>query len=385
MTANTSPSTPPSTPSPPPSAGPLAGIRIVLMGGIGPGPFAAMLLADLGADVLRIDRPEDSGRPGGPLGRNQRSVALDLKSAAGTATALELLDKADALIEGFRPGVMERLGLGPDVVLARNPRLAYGRMTGWGQTGPLSQAAGHDLNYIALSGALHALGTADAPIVPLNLVGDFGGGSLYLAMGLLAALLQARSSGRGQVVDCAMTEGSASLMSLFYALRAAGRWGERGSNLLDGAAPFYNPFRCADGRWVAVGAIEPAFYALLRSKLGLADDPAFDAQNDRTQWPALKQRMAQIFATRSRDEWCALLEGSDACFAPVLDMDEAPLHPHNAARGSFVQVAGAWQPAPAPRFSDTPSPMPRAAGPLGADTASALRDWGIPMSGEVQA
>ncbi len=365
------------------SVGPLAGMRVVLVGGIGPGPFAAMLMADLGADVLRIDRPEEAGRPAGPLARNQRSVALDLKSPDGVAGALALIAKADALIEGFRPGVMERLGLGPEVALKHNPRLAYGRMTGWGQTGPLATVAGHDINYVALSGALHAIGSAEAPAIPLNLVGDFGGGSLFLVMGLLAAIVHARDQGHGQVVDCAMTEGSAMLMSLFYALRAGGRWGERGHNLLDGGAPFYNPFRCADGRFVAVGAIEAPFYALLRRKLGLEADPAFDAQNERMHWPALKQRMAEVFAQRTRAQWCELLEGTDACFAPVLDMDEAPLHPHNQARGSFVKSGEGWQPAPAPRFSLTPNAAPRPAPAMGADTAAALQDWGVPA--ELQA
>jgi alpha-methylacyl-CoA racemase len=359
------------------ATGPLAGTRIVLAGGIGPGPFAAMLLGDLGADVVKIDRPQDAGRVPTVLARSQRSVTLDLKTPEGLDTALALLDKADALIEGFRPGVMERLGLGPDAVLARNPRLAYGRMTGWGQQGPLSQAAGHDINYIALSGALHAIGSSDSPAVPLNLVGDFGGGALFMSLGLLAGILQARASGRGQVVDCAMTEGSAVLMSMFYALRGAGRWGERGSNLLDGGAHFYNVFRCADGKFVAVGAIEPAFYALLRAKLGLDLDAAFDAQDDRARWPDLKARMAETIARRTRQEWSTLMEGSDACFAPVLDLDEAPLHPHNAARGSFLRTGHGWEPAPAPRFSATPNPTPRPPAAIGAHTADVLAQWGV--------
>jgi alpha-methylacyl-CoA racemase len=365
------------SPISPQGAGPLAGTRIVLAGGIGPGPFAAMLLGDLGADVLKIDRPQDAGRVPTVLARNQRSVTLDLKTPAGIGTALALIGKADALIEGFRPGVMERLGLGPEAALARNPRLAYGRMTGWGQHGPLAQAAGHDINYIALSGALHAIGDTDAPAVPLNLVGDFGGGALFMAMGLLAAILQARASGRGQVVDCAMTEGSAVLMSMFYALHGAGRWSARGTNLLDGGAPFYGVFRCADGKWVAVGAIEPAFYALLRDKLGLAADGDFDAQHDRKRWPSLKARIAEVVATRTRAQWCELLEGTDACFAPVLDFDEAPLHPHNDARGSFLRTGHGWEPAPAPRFSATPNPAPRAPVAIGADTEQVLADWGV--------
>ena len=358
--------------------GPLAGTRIVLAGGIGPGPFTAMLLGDLGADVLKIDRPQDAGRVPTVLARNQRSVTLDLKTPEGIETALALIGRADALSEGFRPGVMERLGLGPEAALARNPRLAYGRMTGWGQHGPLAQAAGHDINYIALSGALHAIGSADAPAVPLNLVGDFGGGALFMAMGLLAAILQARAGGRGQVVDCAMTEGSAVLMSMFYALHGAGRWGARGTNLLDGGAPFYGAFRCADGKWVAVGAIEPAFYALLREKLGLDADLEFDAQNDKERWPELKARVAEVIARRTREQWCELLEGSDACFAPVLDFDEAPLHPHSQARGSFLRAEHGWEPAPAPRFSATPNPAPRAPVAIGANTEEVLADWGVP-------
>ncbi|MDO8704337.1 MAG: CaiB/BaiF CoA-transferase family protein [Sulfuricaulis sp.] len=358
-------------------SGPLAGVKIVIVGGIGPGPFTAMLMADLGADVLRIDRPEETDRTANVLARGQRSVTLDLKSAAGIETALRLFEKADAIIEGFRPGVMERLGLGPDLALQRNPRLVYGRMTGWGQTGPLAQAAGHDINYIALSGALHAIGTVQQPVPPLNLVGDFGGGALYLAMGLLAGVINARNSGRGQVVDCSMVEGSASLMNLMYFMRGAGRWGERGQNLLDGGAPFYKTYCCADGKWIALGSMEPQFYALLRAKVGLTD-PAFDGQMDSSQWPELSAKLAAVILTRSRDEWCALMEGSDVCFAPVLDMDEAPLHPHNVARGTFVQIDGRWQPGPAPRFSVTPNPATRAPSRIGADTQTALEAWGVP-------
>lgn len=360
-----------------PAKGPLAGVRIVLIGGIGPGPFAAQQLGDMGADVLKIDRLQDAGRRPGLMARNQRSVVLDLKSPEGIATALALCERADALIEGFRPGVMERLGLGPEDVLARNPRLVYGRMTGWGQDGPLAQAAGHDLNYIALGGALQAIGTPDEPVVPLNVAGDFGGGAMFLVAGLLAAMLQARSSGRGQVVDCAMSEGSAALLSMFYAMHAEKRWGVRGSNLLDGGAPFYRPYRCADGRWVSIGALEPAFYTLLLRKLELEGDPDFAEQNDRTRWPTMRDRLEACFGSRSRDEWCALLEGSDACFAPVLDFDEAPQHAHAQARGSFVQVGGAWQPAPAPRFVGTPNPVPRAPVAIGADMEAVLADWGV--------
>jgi alpha-methylacyl-CoA racemase len=276
---------------------------------------------------------------------------------------------------------MERLGLGPALALARNPKLVYARMTGWGQTGPLAQVAGHDLNYIALSGAAHAIGTPEAPVPPLNLVGDFGGGSLFLGMGLLAGVLNARASGVGQVVDVSMVEGSASLMSMFYEMHAGGRWRERGSNFLDGAAPFYNPFRCADGKWISLGAIEPQFYALMLDKLGLQDKLDLATQNDRSLWPETRRTIAAAIATRTRDEWCALMEGSDVCFAPMLDLDEAPRHPHNVARGSFVEVDGRMLPGPAPRFSATPGATTRAPQAIGADTASALADWGIALPG----
>ncbi len=363
--------------SPTPRSGPLAGMRIVEFAAIGPAPYAGQLLADLGADILRIDRAELAGQRPGLLSRGRRSVALDLKNAASIETCLALLERADAAIEGFRPGVMERLGLGPAVALARNPKLVYARMTGWGQTGPLARAAGHDLNYISLSGAAHAIGTTEAPVPPLNLVGDFGGGSLFLGMGLLAGVLHARATGAGQVVDVAMVEGSASLMSLFYELRAEGRWGERGANFLDGAAPFYNPFRCADGRWISLGSIEPQFYALLLDKLGLRGSLSIETQNDCSLWPETRRTIAATIATRTRDEWCALMEGSDVCFAPILDMAEAPNHPHNVARGSFVEVDGHMLPGPAPRFSLTPGRMTRAPESIGADTASALADWGV--------
>lgn len=361
--------------------GPLSGLRIVEFAGIGPGPFCGMLLSDLGADIVRIDRK--GARSGGPTdvtARGRRSVALDLKRPAAVETCLTLLDQADALFEGFRPGVMERLGLGPDVVLARNPTLVYGRMTGWGQTGPLAQAAGHDINYIAISGALHAIGPADRPIPPLNVVGDFGGGSLYLALGLLAGILNARTTGRGQVVDCAVAEGAASLMSMFYGLKETGRWKDaRGVNALDGGAPFYNPYQCADGHWISLGPIEPQFYALLLDKAGITD-PQFKLQMDRTHWPELRDKLAAIIATRSRADWCALLEGTDACFAPVLSLSEAPNHPHNVARQAFVKVAGVVQPAPAPRFSVTPGAVQGPPPDVGADNEAALADWGIPAA-----
>ena len=352
-------------------AGPLSGLRIVEMVGIGPGPFCGMLLADLGAEVLRVDRPRDlrtgataAVLPADPrfdvLARGRSTLEVDLKRAGAVDDLLAVIDRADALIEGFRPGTMERLGLGPDVCSARNAKLVYGRMTGWGQHGPLAQAAGHDLNYIALSGALHAIGPNDGkPVVPLNYIGDFGGGAMLLAVGVLAALLEAKGSGRGQVVDAAMTDGAALLSAMMYGWAANGWWNDRrGDNLLDGAAPFYDTYRCADGRHVAIGAIEPQFYAVLRDRCGI-NDPSFDAQMDRAAWPANKRRLADLFATKTRDQWCALLEGSDACFAPVLDWDEAPRHPHNVARETFVTIDGVLQPAPAPRFSRTPADQPR--------------------------
>ena len=325
--------------------GPLAGLTVVEAGGIGPTPFAGLLLAQMGAEVVRLQRPGEAHHG---LDRGKRLESVDLKSLEGRSAALALIEGADALIEGFRPGVMERLGLGPEAALGRNPRLVYGRMTGWGQAGPLAQAAGHDLNYIALSGLLHAMGGAGRPPdPPLNVVGDFGGGALYLLCGLLAALLQARTTGRGQVVDCAIVDGAASLSTLFLGLRGEGLWSEeREDNLLDGAAPFYRCYACADGRFVSVAAIEPQFYAVLRERLGLAD-PLFDRQYDRAAWPEQRERLEALFATRTREQWCALLEGSDACFAPVLSFAEAPDHPHNRARAVF---ADGW-PRPAPRFS----------------------------------
>ncbi|MDM0072657.1 CaiB/BaiF CoA-transferase family protein [Variovorax sp. J31P207] len=335
--------------------GPLRGVRVVEFAGLGPAPFAAMLLSDMGADVVRIDRAGALVEARDPTLRGRHLVHLDLKSTEGQAEALGLIDQADVLIEGFRPGVMERLGLGPEAVLARHPGLVYGRMTGWGQSGPLMHAAGHDINYISLPGALAAIGTGDMPLPPLNLVGDYGGGALYLVTGVLAALLASRASGAGQVVDAAMCDGVASLMTPILGLAATGLWeGGRASNLLDGGAHFYRTYVCADGRHVAVGAIEPQFYALLRERAGL-DDPAFDAQRDPAQWPELSDKLAAIMATRSRDEWTALFEGSDACVTPVLTIEEAPKHPHLAARGSFVEHGGQLQSAPAPRFSRTPS------------------------------
>jgi alpha-methylacyl-CoA racemase len=338
------------------ATGPLVGLRVVEFAGIGPGPFAAMLLADMGADVVRIDRPGAAERDNRDVtGRGRRSVMLDLTRREDLESALSLLDAADALIEGFRPGVMERLGLGPEAVLVRNPRVVYGRMTGWGQSGPLAQAAGHDINYIALAGALGAIGPAEKPVPPLNLVGDYGGGALYLIVGMLAGVIEAKRSGRGQVVDCAMCDGAASLLSIFFSLLARGQWEEyRASNLLDGGAPFYGTYECADGGFVALGALEPQFYETLCRLAGL-DAPEFRERGDRKRWPELRQKMQAVFKTRTRAEWCAMLEGSDACFAPVLGLREASTHPHMAQRKSFVELEGVLQPAPAPRFSRTPS------------------------------
>ncbi|WP_041950434.1 CaiB/BaiF CoA transferase family protein [Verminephrobacter eiseniae] len=359
-------------------AGPLTGLRMVEMAGLGPGPFCAMLFADLGADVIAIDRPGVEGDHSGVTGRGKRRLSLDLRQSGPRAAALALIAQADWLVEGFRPGVMERLGLGPAECQALNPRLVYGRITGWGQSGPLSSAAGHDINYIALSGALHAIGRPGAaPPPPLNYIGDYGGGAMLLAVGLLAALHEARQSGQGQVIDAAMTDGAALLSSLFYGLHAADSWsGGRGGNLLDGGAHFYDSYICADGKFVAIGAIEPKFFRRLCALCGL--DESFAAQQmERAQWPSMKLRLADVFRTRTRDEWCALLEGSDACFAPVLDWDEAPAHPHNRARGSFVTLGAVVQPAPAPRFSRTPAAQPRAGSSI--DLAAALDGWGATL------
>src|SRR5262245_28276201 len=328
--------------------GPLKGIRILELAGIGPGPFCAMLLSDLGAEVIRVDRIESAGQKNaGALLRGRRSIAVDLKNPQGVATVLKLVEKADALLEGFRPGVTERMGLGPDVRLKRNPRLVYGRMTGWGQDGPLAQAAGHDINYIALTGALHSVQREGGrPVPPLNLVGDFGGGALYLAVGVLAALLEARASGKGQVVDAAMVDGAAHLMTMFYEMRAAGVWtDEAGTNLLDTGAHFYDAYETRDEEYISLGSIEPKFYAELLRLSGLEKED-LPAQNDRTQWPALKERVAALIRTKTREEWCRIMEGSDVCFAPVLSLKEAPAHPHNARRSAFVEVAGVIQPAP---------------------------------------
>lgn len=367
--------------------GPLSHVTVVELAGIGPGPFACMMLADLGATVIRIDRLpgppskgglEDLMRNDSIVDRGRRSVSVNMKDPRGVEAVLRLMARADILVEGFRPGVAEKLGLGPSVCHARNPRLIYGRMTGWGQTGPLAQAAGHDINYISLSGALHAMGEADRPPVPpLNLVGDYGGGGMLLVVGVLAALAEAQRSGKGQVVDAAMTDGAALLMAAPYGLMTKGFWhDQRQSNFLDGAAHFYGTYECADGRYVSIGAIEPQFYKQLLAVCGI-DDPQFQHQWTPEEWPALRSKLEGVMRQRTRDEWCALLEGSDACFAPVLSMAEAPLHPHNQARGTFVAPMGISQPAPAPRFDRTPSELPEPAPTVGAHTGELLAHAGF--------
>jgi alpha-methylacyl-CoA racemase len=367
--------------------GPLEGLKVLEFAGLGPAPFCGMLLADLGADVVRIDRKGGSTVLGrwDVTARGRRSVALDLKRPEAVETCLRLCERADALVEGYRPGVMERLGLGPEAVLGRNPRLVYGRMTGWGQAGSLAPTAGHDLNYLALSGALHAIGTEEKPTPPLNLVADYGGGALYLAFGLLAGVLHARETGRGQVVDAAMTDGAASLMSVIYALKAAGAWNpaERRANLLDGGAPFYDTYRCADGKWVALAALEPPFFAEFLTRAGLPADLA-GWQGDRDRWPELRQALERCFEARPRDGWMEVFEGSDACVAPVLSMAEAPAHHHNAARGTFLERDGVVQPAPAPRFSHTPGAVQGPPPEVGEHGREALLDWGL-ESAEVDA
>ncbi len=341
-------------------AGPLNGLRIIELAGIGPGPFAAMMLADHGAEVIRIDRPGARIDSRDPLLRSRRLVGVDLKSPEGKARVRDLVKSADGLIEGFRPGVTERLGLGPEVLLADNPRLVYGRMTGWGQFGPYAHAAGHDINYIALAGALHAYGRAgEKPTPPINMVGDFGGGGMMLAFGMVSALLHAKTTGQGQVIDAAMTDGAATLMSMIWGFKANGIWSDdRGTNLLDTGAHFYDTYETSDGKWLSIGSIEPQFYAELRQVAGLADDKDFDAQMDRASWAPLKAKLTALFLTKTRDQWCALMEMTDICFAPVLSMAEAPAHPHNAARGTFIEVGGVMQPAPAPRYSVTTCDTP---------------------------
>ncbi len=365
--------------------GPLQGFKVIELAGLGPGPFAGMLLADLGAEVVCVDRilPAETDLRSvhsKVLRRNKQSISLNLKQPAAVEAVLRLIESADVLIEGFRPGIMEKLGLSPEVCLSRNPKLVFGRMTGWGQTGPLAQAAGHDINYIALSSALHAIGTPEQPLPPLNLVGDFGGGGMLLVAGVLAAALNARVTGKGQVVDAAMTDGSALLMGLMYGRMAEGQWrDERGQNMLDGAAHFYGTYRCADGKWIALGSIEPQFYALLIEKSGLRDVDQTQ-QRDSASWPAMRQTFERIFATRTRQEWCDVMEGTDVCFAPVLSMTEAPLHPHNVSRKTFCEVQGVLQPSVAPRFSQTPTAAIRAPAATGAHTVDILRQLGYSAS-----
>jgi alpha-methylacyl-CoA racemase len=367
--------------------GPLEGLKVIELAGIGPGPFCAMLLADMGAEVVRVDRAAnvgtDTDRDGNDasfnlLSRGRRNIAVDLKTRDGQDAVLRLVDRADALIEGFRPGVMERLGLAPDICLGRNPKLVYGRMTGWGQDGPIAHIAGHDINYIALSGALACIGEAGGPPVPpLNLVGDFGGGALYLAMGVLAGILSARATGKGQVIDCSMVEGAASLMTSMYGALASGAWLEqRGRNRTDGGAHFYHVYETKDGEFISVGSIEPQFYKLLLTHTGLEGADLPD-QGDRAQWPAMQQRLAPIFKRKTRDEWVAIMQDTDICFAPVLTMSEAIRHEHNRHRNSFVEIDGIAQPAPAPRFSATPTQVQRPPARAGEHTDEVLRDWGF--------
>lgn len=361
----------------------LSGIRVIEFQGLGPGPFCGMMLADHGAEVIRIARPGRAHDPHDVMARSRKSIAIDMKTAEGVAVARDLCASADALIEGYRPGVMERLGLGPDELLRANPKLIYGRMTGWGQQGPLASAAGHDINYIALSGVLSTIGrSGDRPVPPVNYLGDFGGGGMMLAFGIVAGILGVRMGRPGQVIDAAMTDGSALLAAMTWQFHNAGRWSDkRGTNLLDSGSHFYDTYACADGRFIAIGSIEPQFYALLRETLGIADDPTFDAQMDAEQWPAMKDKLAAIFATRTRDEWCAMMEGTDICFAPVLSLAEAPHHPHNAERKTFIPGIGdAVQPAPAPRFSATPAAPPRPARQPGSDGRAVLESLGYGLS-----
>ena len=362
--------------------GPLSGLKAIELQGIGPGPFCGMMLADMGAEVVRVDRAAAVGQGAARpdlLARGRKSIAVDLKRPEGVAAVLRLLERADVLVEGFRPGVMERLGLGPDVCLERNPRLIYGRMTGWGQTGPLAKAAGHDINYISLTAALHSIGEPGGPPVPpLNLVGDFGGGGMLLAFGVVAALFERAQSGRGQVVDAAMTDGSALLMNAIYGMMNTGHWRpERGENLLDGGGHFYGTYETKDGKHISIGSLEPQFYALLLEKSGLGEEEGLSPQMQRDEWPAMRQRLERIFKTKTRDEWDAIMLGTDICYAPVLDFKDAVSHPHNRARGTFVEVDGLHQAAPAPRFSRTPAQTPPGAVAPGAHTDEVLASFGF--------
>ena len=360
--------------------GPLAGIKVVEMAAIGPVPFCAMMLSDMGAEVIRIDRlsQKGSGHRANVLFRGRKSIAVDLKNQQGVETALKLIDKSDVVIEGFRPGVMERLGLGPETCLKQNPRLVYGRMTGWGQHGGLSQAAGHDINYISLAGALGSMGYPDRPPTPpLNLIGDFGGGAMYLLSGVLAALLERHSSGKGQIIDAAMTDGTASLLSGFYGMMAMGMWTtDRYKNRLDGGAFYYGSYECKDGKHISLGSLEPQFYALLLEKCEIKDE-SFKEQLDQETWPLKRQKMEALFKTRTRDQWCELLEGTDVCFSPILDLEEAPNHPHNKDRDTFVDFEGVTQPAPAPRFSRTQGNIQASASLIGENSEEILEKWGF--------
>jgi len=364
--------------------GPLKGVKIIEIGGIGPSPFCGMMLSDMGADVVRIEKKGQFKRLKAQydvLTRNRRSLIVDMKNPVGIDIVLRMIEQADALQEGFRPGVMEQLGLGPEVCLERNARLVYGRMTGWGQQGPLSHVAGHDINYIALSGALHGIGRpGEKPVVPLNLIGDFGGGGMLLAFGMVCALFEARQSGKGQVVDAAIIDGAASLMAMIYGLRASGLWsGSRGRNLLDGGAHFYDTYETRDGKYISIGSVEPGFYKILRQLAGLTE-PDFDDQMDSRKWPSLKKKLEEVFKTKTRDEWCGLLEGSDACFAPVLTTAEAAKHPHNRYRNTFIEKNGLLQQSPAPRFSRTPPEIRRKPPLPGEHTDQVLEEFGFELS-----
>jgi alpha-methylacyl-CoA racemase len=364
--------------------GPLRGVKIIEIAGIGPGPFCAMMLSDMGAEIIRVDRKEKSWIRGlveskyEVLNRGRRSIAIDLKKPGSVEAVLKLVEQADALFEGFRPGVMENFGLGPDECLKRNPKLVYGRMTGWGQEGPLANAAGHDINYIALTGALHSIGRqGNKPVPPLNLIGDFGGGGMLLAFGIACALYEAQKSGKGQVVDAAMVDGASALMAMFYGFRAAGLWtDERGYNFLDSGSHFYDTYETSDGKWISVGSIEPQFYALLLKHSGITD-PDFQAQWDTPKWPEFKEKLETIFKSKTRDEWCEIMEGTDICFAPVLTIEEAIQHPHNVAREVYVEIDGVPQPAPAPRFSRTKPEIQSPPPERGGHTEQILTDWGF--------
>ena len=374
--------------------GPLSGYRIIEIAGIGPGPFAAMMLADMGAEVIRVERAQ-SVKGAAPatahwdtLLRGRKNIAIDLKNPQGVEALLQLVEKADAIIEGFRPGVMERLGIGPTECAKRNPKIVFGRMTGWGQDGPYAPLAGHDINYIALAGALaHFSRAGEAPVPPLNMVGDFGGGGMFLAFGVVCALLETQKSGKGQVIDAAMIDGSATLMSMFWAMKSIGMFNENapGTNLLDTGAHFYDVFQCQDDKYISIGSIEPQFYALLLEKTGLTNDPAFTKQMDPSQWPILKAKLQDVIKQKTQAQWCEIMEGTDVCFAPVLTMTEATQHPHHIARNTFINIAGVTQPAPAPRFSRTSPETPTPPAHAGQHSTQILNEWGISNINELLA